>query len=88
MSRDFIRLGDPTSHGGKVLAASGRMTVGGIPVALMGDPCSCPIKGHSGCTVAEGDPTLTLDGVPVALVGHKTTCGAQLLSAAPGLCQA
>jgi len=43
MSRAVIRLGDPTNHGGKVLGSGApRFTVDGVPVALKGDPCSCP----------------------------------------------
>ena len=38
-----IRLGDPTDHGGKVIATGApTYTVEGIPVALKGDVCSCP----------------------------------------------
>jgi uncharacterized Zn-binding protein involved in type VI secretion len=76
-----IRLGDPTDHGGKVIASGApHFTVDGIPVALQGDACSCPKKGHGDCTIAEGDPDHTIDGVPVAYEGHKTTCGAVLQS--------
>ena len=76
---NVIRLGDPTSHGGKVESVSAtHFSVGGIPVARVGDICSCPIKGHDKCTIAEGDPTHVIDGIPVAYDGHKTTCGATL----------
>ncbi len=78
-----IRLGDPTSHGGKVVGASGRSVVSGIRVARVGDPCTCPIRGHSGCTVAEGDPNILLDGIPVAFNGHHTSCGAALITTVP-----
>lgn len=78
---NIIRLGDPTTHGGAVIASSARhVTVGGIPVALKGDACSCPKRGHGPCTIAEGDPGHTVNGVPVAYEGHKTTCGAVLRS--------
>lgn len=78
--RNVIRLGDPTSHGGKVESVSAtHFTVGGIPVARVGDPCSCPIKGHDKCTIAEGDPHHVIDGIAVAHEGHKTTCGATLI---------
>jgi uncharacterized Zn-binding protein involved in type VI secretion len=77
--RNVIRLGDPTSHGGKVVSVSAmHFTVGGIPVARVGDKCSCPIKGHDNCTIAEGDPHHVIDGIAVAHEGHKTTCGATL----------
>lgn len=78
---NVIRLGDLTSHGGKVThVAATHVTVDGIPVACVGDACSCPIAGHDGCTVAEGDPDHLIDGVAVAYDGHKTTCGAALIA--------
>jgi len=78
--RNVIRLGDPTSHGGKVESVSAtHFTVGGIPVARVGDKCSCPIKGHDNCTIAEGDSHHVIDGIAVAHDGHKTTCGATLI---------
>ena len=74
--RKVIRLGDSTSHGGKVVEACGWFTVGGIPVARMGDKCTCSKKGHNNCVIVEGDPNWVIDGRPVALEGHKTSCGA------------
>ncbi|QAU34921.1 PAAR domain-containing protein [Janthinobacterium sp. 17J80-10] len=81
--KGVIRIGDPTSHGGQVIAGAPTKTVNGIPVARVGDACTCPKKGHSGCVVAEGDPTVMIEGIPVAFHGHKTSCGASLISTIP-----
>lgn len=81
--KNVIRLGDITSHGGEVIAASGAAFVNGIAVARQGDACICPLKGHSPCVIAEGDPTVLIGGIPVAFQGHKTSCGATLISSAP-----
>lgn len=81
--RGVIRLNDPTSHGGKVVSASPHSKVKGVAVARKGDACSCPKRGHSGCTIAEGDSKVLIAGVPVAFEGHKTTCGAVLMSTLP-----
>jgi len=78
--KGVIRLGDATSHGGKVVAASGKAFVHGIAVARQGDACICPIKGHSNCVIAQGDPLVREGGIPVAFDGHKTSCGATLIS--------
>jgi uncharacterized Zn-binding protein involved in type VI secretion len=84
MGKRIIRLGDPTDHGGAVIATSApHYTVDGIPVARLGDKCSCPKRGHDGCVIAEGDPNFTVDGVPVAFEGHHTSCGAALIATAP-----
>lgn len=78
--RGVIRLGDPTTHGGQVITTGQRSTVMGKPVARKGDRCTCPLPGHSNCTIIEGDPQVLLDGVPVAFDGHLTSCGAALIS--------
>jgi uncharacterized Zn-binding protein involved in type VI secretion len=79
--KNVIRLGDPTSHGGKVADVTAKhFTVGGIAVACVGDKCLCPIKGHDNCTIAEGNAHHIINGVAVAYDGHKTTCGATLIS--------
>lgn len=81
--RKIIRLGDPTSHGGKVVSATSHVTVGGIPVARVGDRCTCPVKGHNNCVITEGDSNWLIDGIPVALEGCGVSCGAVVLSTAP-----
>jgi uncharacterized Zn-binding protein involved in type VI secretion len=81
--KGVIRLGDATSHGGKVTAASGTASVNGIAVARKGDACACPVNGHSSCVIAEGDPNVLEGGIPVAFDGHKTSCGATLISSVP-----
>jgi uncharacterized Zn-binding protein involved in type VI secretion len=78
--RRVIRLNDPTTHGGKVIAAAPNTTVMGVAVARKGDRCFCPLQGHQYCVIAQGDPTVLIDGVPVAFEGHATSCGAKLLS--------
>jgi uncharacterized Zn-binding protein involved in type VI secretion len=78
--RNVIRLGDPTTHGGVVLTASSTTRYMGRPVARMGDLVTCPIKGHTQCVIAEGDPEWVVDGQRVALDGAKTSCGAVLIA--------
>jgi len=81
--RNVIRLGDATSHGGKVLDTQAKhMKVGGIPVACVGDPCSCPVSGHSGCKIATGSAHHRVDGKAIAFDGDKTSCGATLIASA------
>jgi len=81
--RNVIRLGDATTHGGKVLSArAGHFKVGGVPVACVGDLCSCPIAGHNGCTIKTGSVHHKIDGQKVAFDGDKTSCGATLIASA------
>lgn len=78
-----IRLGDPTTHGGVVVTASGRSIILGKPVARVGDKVNCPKPGHGVVTIVEGDPTWIDDGVKVALEGHRCGCGCFLISTLP-----
>ena len=58
MGRPYIRLGDSTSHGGTVISATARMTIDGIPVARLGDQCTCPIpyqQAHPTNKILAGD---------------------------------
>ena len=77
---NVIRLGDSTSHGGKVdKVMATHYTIDGIPVAGVGDQCTCPISGHDGCTIVEGNPKHLVEGNAIAYEGHKTSCGAALI---------
>ncbi|NIE66026.1 PAAR domain-containing protein [Burkholderia sp. Ax-1719] len=78
--RGIIRVGDATSHGGRVATGSQVSEVMGRAVARQGDRCICPMQGHQNCVIAEGDSSFIVDGKPVALDGHKTSCGATLIS--------
>lgn len=76
---NVVRLDDPTSHGGKVTKVMAKnFTVGGIPVARIGDKCSCPIHGDG--VIVQGEPRHTISDRSVAYEGHRTTCGALLIS--------
>ena len=51
MDRPICCEGDMTTHGGKVIKASGSFTIDGRRVARIGDLVSCPLHGHkSACT--------------------------------------
>jgi uncharacterized Zn-binding protein involved in type VI secretion len=79
--RKVIRLGDTTSHGGKVISTrANNFKVGGIPVACVGDSCTCPISGHNGCTIASGSSRHRIKGVWIAFEDDITSCGAKLKS--------
>ncbi|MGN6666373.1 MAG: PAAR domain-containing protein [Trinickia sp.] len=82
--KNVIRVGDPTSHGGKVISGASSFEVDGIAVACVGDKCICPQQGHVDCTIVEGDSQFVVDGRAVAFDGHKTSCGAVLQSTAQG----
>ncbi|WP_199099324.1 PAAR domain-containing protein [Dyella sp. ASV21] len=73
-----VRVGDETTHGGKVLPVSRPWRIDGRVVVIVGDQVACP---HCGLTqIVEGDTTYLWQGQAVAMHSHRTSCGAQLLS--------
>lgn len=75
----FIREGDTTSHGGRVLACSPENKSDGVPLALLGDKVSCPKCGGIYPIVGVKNLGVTFDGRPVASEGDTTACGATLI---------
>jgi uncharacterized Zn-binding protein involved in type VI secretion len=77
--RGVIRIGDKTTHGGKVLSASATFKVYGKAVAVEGDKVSCPqCKGIFPIQPRKGDRTH--NGKLVAYDGDLIACGAKLIS--------
>lgn len=76
----FIREGDTTSHGGRVLACTPTNRVDGRPLALLGDKVSCPKCGGIYPIVGVKNLGMTFDGRPVASEGDTTACGASLIA--------
>ena len=77
--RGVIRLGDSTSHGGKVTSACSDFKALGKPIAVNGDMTTCPqCKGSFAIQVASSDRKH--HGKAVAYDGDKTACGATLIS--------
>ena len=79
MAGEIIRLGDSTSHGGKVLEGSQTDICHGKPIAFIGHKVSCP-KCSGSHTIVEGVQTTTIFGKGVAVAGMKTSCGATLIA--------
>lgn len=74
-----IRLGDSTSHGGKVISAAETFKGLGKQIALDGDMTACPqCKGRFAIKVADSDRQH--HGKAVAYDGDLTECGAKLIS--------
>lgn len=79
MSGEIIRMGDPTSHGGKVLEGLQTDICMGKPIAYIGHKVSCP-KCKGSFPIVEGVMTTTFYGKGVAVAGMKTACGATLIA--------
>lgn len=77
--RGVIRLGDRTTHGGKVISACSDFKALGKGVVVEGDKAICPkCKGVFPVTPAGCDRKH--HGKIVAYDGDKTACGARLIS--------
>lgn len=78
---DFIRLGDTTDHGGKVITASQTMRYAGRRVARQGDLMGCPLHPDvEPNMILDGDEKVRDHGTPVARQGHRTACECSLLA--------
>jgi uncharacterized Zn-binding protein involved in type VI secretion len=78
---DYIRLGDTTDHGGRVITASDTADYDGIPLARKGDLIECPLHPTvQPNVIIEGDETMDDEGRPLARAGHQATCGCHLIS--------
>jgi uncharacterized Zn-binding protein involved in type VI secretion len=76
---EVIRLGDSTTHGGKVITASPNAFYEGIPIARVGDQVSCPkCKGMH--TIVTGAPHAFDHGAQIACDGDLVSCGAKLIA--------
>lgn len=74
----IVCLGDDTTHGGKVIAASSTMFINGIQVALVGDLVSCPIHGVN--PIKEGHPRASENGLNVVVNNCACACGCKVIS--------
>ena len=84
MGSVFIREGDATSHGGRVLACTSTNTVLERAIALEGDMVSCPRCRGVYSIVGVRIRSMTFDGRAVATEGDKTACGATLITSQGG----
>ena len=78
-SKGAIRLGDSTSHGGKVIMADPNFKVLGKPLVCEGDMTACP-KCRGVFPVQVSSSERKHHGKNVAYDGDKTACGAKLIS--------
>jgi len=79
MAGEIIRLGDSTSHGGKVLEGSPADICMDKPIAYVGHKVQCP-KCKGIFPIVEGAITTSFYGKGVALAGMRTACGAVLIA--------
>lgn len=83
MGSPVARLGDKSSHGGRIITGADRTLVNGKPAARKGDLHSCPIDGHGVTSINSGSRGVLVEGQPVARVGDTVGCGATIISGSP-----
>ncbi len=81
MSKPAARLGDPTAHGGVIVAGYPTVLIGGMPAARLGDMHVCPMLRpglppipHVGGPVTLGSATVLIGGQPAARMGDLAVC--------------
>lgn len=77
------RLGDTSSHGGKIVTGALRTMVNGKPAVRMGDLHVCPIPGHGVTKIVTGSLKTFTEGKPNARLGDLTGCGAKIVTGSP-----
>ena len=81
MSKPAARMGDPTAHGGVIVAGYPTVLIGGQPAARLGDMHVCPMVTpavvpipHVGGPVTLGSATVLIGGQPAARLGDMAVC--------------
>ncbi|UCC85688.1 MAG: PAAR domain-containing protein [Anaerolineales bacterium] len=81
MSKPAARMGDPTAHGGVIVAGFPTVLIGGQPAARMGDMHTCPMVTpgvppvpHVGGPITMGSATVLIGNMPAARMGDMATC--------------
>lgn len=76
--KNIIRLGDLTSHGGKVISSSSTLIINGKKATLLYDIVSCPLHGDN--QIIESSSHYNENGKGIVFDGCKTQCGAIVYS--------
>jgi uncharacterized Zn-binding protein involved in type VI secretion len=81
MGKPAARIGDMTSHGGRVVDGVPTVLIGGLPAAVAGSMHVCPmVTGtvpHVGGTTTTGcSTTVFVGGRPLAVIGSSLACAA------------
>src|SRR6185437_6493965 len=81
----LLRLGDPSSHGGVMITASGPDNTmdHGVDCCVEGDLHACPIEGHGVTPVSPTFFTVITNGIIQLHGGDIAGCGAILFSTTP-----
>lgn len=77
--KGVIRLGDATSHGGKVIMADPTFKILGKPIVCEGHMTTCP-KCRGVFPVKVSTSERKHKGKSVAYAGDQAACGAKLIS--------
>jgi uncharacterized Zn-binding protein involved in type VI secretion len=81
MTKPAARLGDPTVHGGTIVAGFPTVLIGGMPAARLTDMHVCPMVTpgvppvpHVGGPITLGSATVLIGNLPAARMGDMATC--------------
>lgn len=80
----IVLLGARSSHGGRMITASGTTKINGQQVCVSGDIHECPIHGH-GNTAVTSNSNVTDGNRPVIRVGDVAGCGAVIEEGSPNV---
>jgi uncharacterized Zn-binding protein involved in type VI secretion len=81
MGKPAARMGDPTAHGGNIVAGLPSVLIGGKPAARVGDMHLCPLVTpgtppipHVGGPITVGASAVLIGNMPAARMGDIAVC--------------
>ena len=80
MGKKVVRLGDSSSHGGRMITATGKFKINGKVVCVDGDLHQCPIIGHGVTPVSSTSGNTKSGGKYIIRIGDSAGCGAIITS--------
>jgi uncharacterized Zn-binding protein involved in type VI secretion len=79
MKLPVARIGDTSSHNGKIITSCMKTKVEGKLVARVNDMHQCPIEGHGTTPIKTGSPNHVVEGMKCARTSSITGCGASII---------
>lgn len=76
MGAGVVRIGDVSSHGGRMITASANVNANGASVGRSGDLHRCPIVGHGTTPVNSTSAGTKVNGAGILRIGDRAGCGA------------
>lgn len=79
MKQPIARIGDTSTHNGRIITSCKTTKAEGKLVARVNDMHQCPIEGHGITPIITGSPNHIVEGQKTARTSSMTGCGAMII---------